>query len=1016
MRKVQLLVVLALLAGAAAGATAAGTITTVAGTGESGFSGDGGPATLAKINDSEGIAVDAAGNLFIADQHNYRVRRVDAVTQVITTVAGDGSFTLDLRGDGGPATSAPLSRIKNVAVDAAGNLFVCDTDLHRVRRVDAQTRTITTFAGNGDGSRFFYGDGGPATAAIVDPEAVAFDGTGNVFIADGGHHAIRQVAPDGIITTVAGIGGPDARGFRGDGGPATAAMLNGPRGLAVDRHGNLFIADTGNGRIRRVDAQTRVITTFATVGCMRLALDAAGNLYCTDQANHVVRKVDANGVVSTFAGNGVVDGTSSGDGGPATAARIYNPTGIAVDAAGHVYVATMNGGYGVGSSRVRRVSAGDTAPPAVTIRSPLPDSVVSREEIGVVVEVQDDSGTTVTSTPAGVAGATPPGGGQVSGVVPLESEGPNTISVHATDAGGRMGGTAVEVIRDTTSPSVEVLSPAPGSVVGASPVTVSVRVTDLTATQVDVGGTVLPVPAGGGDVSAAVDLVPGANAVPVVATDAAGWQTSVPVALTLDLSAPLVQVLSPLDGAMFGPGESPVVVTASVDDVSATTVRSDPPGLSEDLPAGGGIVVGSLDLLEGSNRLTVEAADEFGRRSSHSVQVVLDTTAPDVSFTYPLSGYAVRGTIELHASASDPLPGSGVARVEFFVDGAAVGTLLDARFGMVLDTAALPDGPHRVRARAFDGKGNARDAEIMVTVDNTAPNVTILEPRDGSVLRGTVPFSTQLFDGTSGIASVRMKVGGDVVHAAYPFIESYLESLPVDTTRWPDGPLSLDVTAGDMAGNEATVSVTIVVDNTGPDQVVILSPADGATLAGEIPIEASATDDRLASLAILVDGVQVASTGQPRLSIVFESRTRLDGPMRIEARATDRAGNTGSRSVTVTVDNVRFGLAPGFIDLGDLHGRDGLVRAHVSGGSLLLYQGRVTELRVPGGNPVRSEDGTPLAFSKRALAASIQAGIDGGAIPVGSSGNGNETILIEVTLVADGLVQGAAPMRVMRRR
>src|SRR5207253_2565847 len=197
----------------------------------------GGPATHAVLNFPYSVAVDAAGNLFIADAANNRIRRVAASTGIITTFAGTGGT--GFFGDGGPATSAQLWNPTGVAVDAAGNLFIADAANNRIRRVAAGTGTITTVAGTGDAG--FGGDGGPATSAqLWTPTGVAVDAAGNVFIADGANNRVRQVAAgSGIITTVAGSGGSSV----GDGGLATNAQLLTPTGVAVDAARNLFIAD-----------------------------------------------------------------------------------------------------------------------------------------------------------------------------------------------------------------------------------------------------------------------------------------------------------------------------------------------------------------------------------------------------------------------------------------------------------------------------------------------------------------------------------------------------------------------------------------------------------------------------------------------------------------------------------------------------------------------------------------------------------------------------------------------------
>ena len=295
-------------------AVAQGSIAIVAGSGPPGYSGDGGPATSAQLNSPQGVAVDASGNFFIADTGNNRIRRVDAATGIITTVAGNGVGGYS--GDGGPATSASLNQPNGVAVDSSGNLFIADTGNHRIRRVDAVTGTITTVAGNG--TQGFSGDGGAATSAELNfPYGVAVDGSGNLFIADTGNNRIRRVdAATSVISTVAGDG---TTGLSGDGGPAISASLNSPYGVGVDGSGNLFIADTQNNLIRMVDASSGEITTVAgggnnvefgpatdanLAGPQGLGVDATGNFLIADTENNRVSRVDASsGTIVAIAGD-----------------------------------------------------------------------------------------------------------------------------------------------------------------------------------------------------------------------------------------------------------------------------------------------------------------------------------------------------------------------------------------------------------------------------------------------------------------------------------------------------------------------------------------------------------------------------------------------------------------------------------------------------------------------------------------------------------------------------------------
>jgi trimeric autotransporter adhesin len=328
-------------------------ITTVAGDGSSGFSGDGGLATSARLYYPQGVGIDVSGNIYIADTRNNRIRMVTKSTGIITTVAGDGSY--DFSGDGGLATSARLDYPYGIAIDASGNIYIADTYNNRIRMVTKSTGIITTVAGNGTAG--FSGDGGLATSARLNYLNVVFvDASGNIYIADTNNHRIRMVTKStGIITTVAGDGSSGYSSV-GDGGLATSTRLHNPRGVAIDASGNIYIADTYNNRIRMVTESAGIITTVAgnrTVGfsgdgglatSARLdypygnAIDASGNIYIADTDNNRIRMVTkSTGIITTVAGNGTVG--FSGDGGLATSARLYYPRAVAIDASGNIYIA-----------------------------------------------------------------------------------------------------------------------------------------------------------------------------------------------------------------------------------------------------------------------------------------------------------------------------------------------------------------------------------------------------------------------------------------------------------------------------------------------------------------------------------------------------------------------------------------------------------------------------------------------------------------------------------------------------
>ncbi len=333
--------------------TVSGIITTVAGTEASAFLGDNGPATAAKLDQPYQLAFDSIGNLFIADLWNQRIRKISSTTGIITTVAGTGEQGFS--GDNGPASAAKFRLPSGVAVDAAGNLLISDSYNHRIRKVSAATGIITTVVGRGGAG--YSGDNGLATTAtLYYPHDIALDRAGNLLFADSYNHRIRRVSlGTGIITTIAGNG---SQGYSGDDGPATAAMLNQPYGIALDAAGNLFVSDTSNHRIRKVAALTRIITTVAGTGTSGysgdngaataaqlnrpygITVDSAENLLIADSGNSRIRKISATtGIITTLAGKGEFDYYGfSGDDGPAIDALFSGASGIALDAQGNIYI------------------------------------------------------------------------------------------------------------------------------------------------------------------------------------------------------------------------------------------------------------------------------------------------------------------------------------------------------------------------------------------------------------------------------------------------------------------------------------------------------------------------------------------------------------------------------------------------------------------------------------------------------------------------------------------------------
>lgn len=330
-------------------------ITTVAGTGNPGFDGDLKEATSASLFYPNGVAVDTYGNIYIADYNNNRVRKVFAEDGTIRTIAGTGMNGFN--GDDIDAVDAHLSLPMCVVADKMGNIYICDFGNNRVRKISAISGIITTVAGTG--STLELED------SLRDPVGIAVDGSGNVYIADKGNNRVVKVTvSSGKITTVAGGG---MCGYNGDGIAATSAQLHSPYDVAVDAHGNIFIADRDNRRVRKVTKSTGIITTVTGTGTTgaivddvpaitahlfypsSVAVDRTGNLYIGDFFDHRVRKVRAHdGIITAIAGTG--ENGFNNDNIAATDAHLSSPTSVAVDRQGNIYIAEQ------GSNRIRKVT------------------------------------------------------------------------------------------------------------------------------------------------------------------------------------------------------------------------------------------------------------------------------------------------------------------------------------------------------------------------------------------------------------------------------------------------------------------------------------------------------------------------------------------------------------------------------------------------------------------------------------------------------------------------------------
>ncbi len=344
------------------------TMSTYAGTGTASFTGDGGAATLATMRQPNGVATDAAGNVYVCDNANQRIRKI-TTAGIISTIAGTGAVGYSAAHEGVLATTAFINFPGGIKVDAAGNIYFADLGNNIIRKIST-SGIITTVAGTPTVSGY-TGDGGAATAAKLNaPYDVAVDAAGNVYIADQGNQCIRKVNTSGVISTICG-NGLIGVGAAGDGGPAISAKLNLPHSIDVDAAGNLYISDYGNNRIRKINTSGTISTIVGAVGLPYgytgdggpataariyypegLDVDNAGNLYFCDWTNHAIRKVGTTGIINTIAGTGTSG--ASGDGGLATLARLNRPTAVAVRASdGDVFIADNE------NNKVRRIKVGD---------------------------------------------------------------------------------------------------------------------------------------------------------------------------------------------------------------------------------------------------------------------------------------------------------------------------------------------------------------------------------------------------------------------------------------------------------------------------------------------------------------------------------------------------------------------------------------------------------------------------------------------------------------------------------
>ena len=911
---------------------ATGNIITVAGNGYGGFAGDGGAATNAQLSDPKGITIDSSGNLFIADTYNNRIREVIKATGIIITVAGNGSQQFG--GDGGAATNASLSNPKGILVDSAGNLFIADTNNHRVREVVKATGNIITVAGNGlgtpvddniaatstalnsptglamdsDGNLYvadpnnsrirevvkatgniitvagITGDGGPAANSSVNlPSDVAFDSLGNLYIADSYNNRIREVVKaTGNIITVAGTG---IQGFGGDGGPATSAALNNPGGIAFDSDDNLYIADYYNERIREVVKATGNIITVAggslgssigdggaatsarLSGPQGLAIDSIGNLYIADSGQGRIREVvKATGIIMTVAGNGTAG--FSGDGGAATNASLYEPNGVAVDSSGNLFIADTynnrirevvkatgniltfagNGTAGFSGDGGAATLASLYHPQGITVDS-SGNLYISDEVNGRIREVINAMGTIITVAGSDLNNYWTGDGGPASNAsldypqgVALDSTG----SLYIADSFHSR-------IRATLAPSFTVTAASTWSWVSATPSSPSVfgQNVTLTATIRTYNPSTEPITNGtvqflvdGVNYGSAVSLINGVaqlisntlsvgshSIYAVYVSDSANFKGSTSPVITQTVTAGT----TPTTGLSISPITSvygqPVVMTATVPAGATGTVTFN----DGSTPLGTATISGSQATFTTSTLAggvhSISASYNGDGNFPASISSVLTQTVNQASSTTTLLS-SLNPSVYGNSVTFTATVTSGATGTVTFKDGpTTLGTATIRGSQATFTTSTLVIGSHSISA-SYRGDGNfagSISGVLTQTVNQASSTTTLISSLNPSVYGNSVTFTATVTAGATG------------------------------TVTFNDGPITLGTAA--ISGGQATFTTSTLV--IGSHTITAVYSGDGNFLGGISP----AVHQTVNSLAITTTTLLVSPItpvyGQP---------------------------------------------------------------------------------------------------------------------------------------------------------
>ena len=901
-----------------------GLLSTVAGSSTWVYDGDGRPANASAIFLPYGIAVDGGGNLFIADSSNDRIRKVDAATGLISTIAGNGN--IGSTGDNGPATAASLNNPSSITLDAAGNLYISDTGNNVVRRLDANTGIITTVAGT-MGLHGYAGDHGPANhASLNNPNGIAFDANGNLYIADTGNHAVRMIsAGSQTIVTVAGSGS-GASGLGGDGGPATGALLNAPFSVTPAPAGGFYIADQNNSRIRFVTSSGTISTLIGTVAGFSgdggpasqaqlyepasVLLDVAGNLYIADAGNNRVRRVNAKtGVIDTFAGN---SGESlNGDNGPANQAGLYGPYSFALDAKGNLYIAD------VFHNRIREVSANQAVLQFPVMRvdrvsAPLTQTLendgnapLNISSIAAVSNSQIDAGTTVCNagTPlapldtcvVGVDFAPTSVGAVVYGTSEIRSDAGNSPSTLILE------GQVLNV-----DPSVTTLSSSENPATTGDTIVFSVNVTSTGSTPtgnvtlMDGTTTIATTPLTSGGVASFTlsNLASGSH--PLTAAYAGDRSNAASVSNVLNQ---VVKDKLAATATSMASSASPAIAGASIT-LSATVSTVTP-------NSGNGNIGGSIAFREGANILGVaplNAASATGNLATaslslstlpvgtHTITAVYSgnsSFAGSTSVPFTQVVQLASSRIVLTTAASPSIAGRALSLTAAlvstggipsgqvsFLDGATVlGTAtINAQGYAVL---AVPGrfwtvGTHSLTAvyNGDDADGGSTSAPVAELISIAASNVTLRSSLNPAGLGASISFtagvtttggtpagSVEFFDGTISLGAIPVVATGATSASA-----------SLTTTALAIGTHTITaVYSGDLNDSPATSPSVPEIIQTATIGIALGSSANPSVFASPLAITATVTgngSNPTGSVTLLDAGAALATLPVPANGVV----------------------------------------------------------------------------------------------------------------------------------------------------